>query len=759
MTTTTYSPKTRFMSLYRGMLRRNMGSGIYLTLALIFFYPLQYLMELINQADRIASGKMFLPTASYVSNLLGPAHNYTAVSLTAVCFLLLAAPAVLMVAQNSYMHSRQASDLYHSLPLTRSQLMCASTATVFTIVGIPVVFCQVLVLIIGEAYALSGAIPQLVVSPVAILQDLLVWLIAIAAIITVMMLVSVLVGSAFENFILGLELLVAGPLLLAMCSVLFQSYLVGYTYDISAAEASFFSPVTFVLSWYQLLGEFHLLWPCLFWLVMVIVLFVFTLWLYSRRKSELAETTGVQGILGFLTKAIAVCIGSAVIGGILAAVSRNSNRDFNFVIGVLAGAALTIFLLEGVFGRGFQGIKQILPEAGVLTTGATALAIMLVSGGLGYETRIPALDTIQDATINFRGRYGYVTEYVPLSASLGNGGTRPHMATSQSVTLATDQAVELVREYHQALISTYVYGIGASETGRTIFPDNLSYRLHYGHLKRDYDYRSGGAQLAPILLNLEQTPEFREVSNPVLRITGDALRGFWVEDRYGLSRSVAQENPDKINSLLSTLQTDMREEDYRRYNSGQARIQGYLYFDTGLYGWDEEMMTGKSIFQSFYIPVLDSYRRTILFLQESGLGAYLLEPDSDEIAAIGISDYDVTRTMDVGTMYGQAGRAESQFGVNDKELSGIPRSFDLVVRDQAVIRSLLAKAESYRVGEVKNSLYLTVIGPQQEGLTLWLAPEYLPADLRRQVEERLGQSQEAEGDPAVAPDASEAVGG
>lgn len=756
MTTTTYSPRIRFMSLYTGMLRRNMGSGIYLTLALLFFYPLQYLMELMNQAARVAQSEQLLPMASYSSNLLGPANNYTAVSFTAVCFLLLAASAVLAVAQNSYMHSRQASDLYHSLPLTRSQLMCVSTATVFTIVGMPVAFCQLLVLVIGKIYVLSGTIPQLVVSPVAILQDLLVWLVAIAAIITVMMLVSTLVGSAFENFILGCELLIAGPLLLGMCSILFQSYLVGYIYDISAGEAAFFSPVTLVLSWYGILGrEFNLLWPLLFWFGMVIILFLLSLWLYSRRKSELAETTGVQGILGFVTRAIAVCIGSAVIGGIFAAVSGGVNSDFNFVIGVLAGAALTIFLMEGVFGRGFQGIKRILPQAGVLIAGATVLAIMLVSGGLGYETRIPALDDIQDVTIDFRGRYGYVTEYTPIPASQGQAGIY-NGATTQSIRLSTPRALELVREYHQALISTYVHGIGGRGAESNTFPGSLSYRLSHGRLKRSYGWNQGNTQLAQLLLDLEQTPEFREVANPILRITSNDLRGFCLEDRYGLFRSPSQQDSEEIAALLSVLQTDMREEDYRRYNSGQARIQGYIYIDTGLYAWNNDLMLEDNTFQSFYIPVLDSYHRTITFLQESGLGEYLLEPDTAQIISLGISNYDPTYTMNIGGMYGQAGRMINEADINDKKYPDIQRTYDLVVEDETIIRSLLAKAKLYRVGEVKSSLYLTVMGPRGEGLTLWLAPEYLPEDLRRQIEERIEKSEENELDISLMPTVSDA---
>lgn len=114
MTTTTLSSKSRFRSLLKGMLRRNRASAIYLFVAIFFFFPLQYILEIQRQLEDLSR------YGSASNWLYGPSQVYTSISLIAMVFILTTAPLVLTLAQVSYLHNRRSVDLYHSLPLTRN---------------------------------------------------------------------------------------------------------------------------------------------------------------------------------------------------------------------------------------------------------------------------------------------------------------------------------------------------------------------------------------------------------------------------------------------------------------------------------------------------------------------------------------------------------------------------------------------------------------------------------------------------------------
>ena len=120
MTTTTSSPDRRFWTLLRGLLRRNLGAMIYFFLVTCFFFPVQYYLEIFGTRWNLD------PVYWSVRNLYGPAQIYTAFSMVVMVIILLAAPVVIATSQMHYLHTRRSVDLYHSLPVTRRQLMLAS---------------------------------------------------------------------------------------------------------------------------------------------------------------------------------------------------------------------------------------------------------------------------------------------------------------------------------------------------------------------------------------------------------------------------------------------------------------------------------------------------------------------------------------------------------------------------------------------------------------------------------------------------------
>ncbi len=724
MTTTTYSSESRWLSLYRSALRRNLGTMIYLALAMLFFFPLQYLLELSRQASDTAAG---LPWVR--SELCGSAGNYTTLSIIAMTMILTAAPVVLTVVQNNYMHSRRAVDLYHSLPVTRVQLMTANAATVFTVVALPLILCHLLVLAIGGSYFLSGAIPTMVWHPGAMLLDLAGWLTATAAIIAVMMLVGALVGSPFENFVLGCELLGAGPVLMLIRYILFQEFLVGYVGKLDPRELAVLTPAALMPVRYtqvelgQSGGFFDLL--ILGWLAAAAVLFGLALWAYKRRPSELAETSGARGFLGAFIRAVAVCAGGAAIGGIFYGV--NGGGKFTFVVGVFLGSGLTVFLMEAVLGRGFRGIRRALPKAAALIAGTTVAALLLVTGGLGFETRVPDPARISSVELDFRGRYGYVSEYEKgyfnrWNNTEDNSGSRyPYYYSYQgidSVELSGPETLSLVTDYHRALLACNLESV-PTEPGSEFyyyFNSRIDYRLSGGEMLRRY--RRISREAGELLLELEKSQEFQAAANPILRLTADDLRGLEITDRYALTSSRGIGDPSDLKMVLEALQTDVRQEDYDRYNSGEASVVGYLYLYTSMS--DHSQPLEKDSYESFCILILDSYTHTADALRSLGLGEYLEQPDLTEVTA-GVNDY-CRGYWNQDTLY------DAALWIPGSELDAYEYTYE--IQDRETLEKLLQAAYHYRVGGQNTQFYLTLSLSGRQGISLGLDWEDLPTEIQ-----------------------------
>ena len=236
MTTTTLSSKSRFRSLLKGMLRRNRASAIYLFVAIFFFFPLQYILEIQRQLEDLSR------YGSASNWLYGPSQVYTSISLIAMVFILTTAPLVLTLAQVSYLHNRRSVDLYHSLPLTRTQLLGANTLAVFLTIAIPYLLNYLLVVIAGIVRVVLGG-GEFVLSPGQILLDILGWLTVELVIIALVMLVATQVGSVFENFVFTCELVMAPVAVLGISIITMNTFLVGFSDRIPAKVYAAINPI------------------------------------------------------------------------------------------------------------------------------------------------------------------------------------------------------------------------------------------------------------------------------------------------------------------------------------------------------------------------------------------------------------------------------------------------------------------------------------------------------------------------------------
>lgn len=130
MITATSSPD-RFGSLLRGLLKKNISNMVYLALIGFIGIPLPYLLAMFRRWEE--KGQWVYENISTADR----GGLYVGIAVGTVCLLWLAGSFILALSGVGYMHNRRAVDLYHSLPVTRGQLLLGHVLANFLTVALP----------------------------------------------------------------------------------------------------------------------------------------------------------------------------------------------------------------------------------------------------------------------------------------------------------------------------------------------------------------------------------------------------------------------------------------------------------------------------------------------------------------------------------------------------------------------------------------------------------------------------------------------
>ncbi|MBQ5313594.1 MAG: hypothetical protein J6K30_06035, partial [Oscillospiraceae bacterium] len=106
--TTLFSDRQLFVSLYKSALRRMKGMFLIYTLLCFITYPMTYVMEAIEAAERAAQGFSYY-------GFTGMPEIYTNISALLYFAVVMAGSVLISVYCNSFMHNRRAVDVFHSL--------------------------------------------------------------------------------------------------------------------------------------------------------------------------------------------------------------------------------------------------------------------------------------------------------------------------------------------------------------------------------------------------------------------------------------------------------------------------------------------------------------------------------------------------------------------------------------------------------------------------------------------------------------------
>lgn len=209
--------------------------------------------------------------------------------------------------------------------------------------------------------------------------------------------------------------------------------------------------------------------------------------LYRVRRTEIAETTASRGVLQFIVKlfGVAVCGGMA---GLFTYLVQDPERAAPYTVMWTAIAGLLTYLvLEAVLNRGFKTLVRRLPAGAAMTAAVTLLTLIPITGGLGYERRVPDAGGVSAVEISYNGVDGERSSVLRVKPFDNPAALQTEYVGS--VLLKEPQDIDCVLSFHQRIVEQgersadswpeddpYVYGY-----------TNITYRLKNGQtVKRSY---------------------------------------------------------------------------------------------------------------------------------------------------------------------------------------------------------------------------------------------------------------------------------
>lgn len=360
---------------------------------------------------------------SFLLSFLSTPHSNTVYIPTEVLFHLLALgmSVALPLILFHYINSRQAVDVFHSLPVSRKNLFWGNYLFGLAVLLIPYLLFGVVTLglqaIINRELPLEADYPLI--------------LTAIICFYSTMVFIMINCGTLFESITYFGIIHVGYPLFVAAVF----SFISANTYGYPSNSAILISDILYSFSPVRQLLNFYPNWESYQWWKLPILFAISAIaaflgaYLYKRRKSESAGQSFAYiplFYIGSLLVSITVGLGFVL--------SLGGNQITSYIFGILLGL-IVYFILDTIRNRGFRKIAHTAMvgcAAAVLAT--SFFASSNLTHTFGYEIRVPAPHQIQSVVL-----------YWDVPGSLGT------TALDDGVKLTDRPSIEAALAFHQSI--------------------------------------------------------------------------------------------------------------------------------------------------------------------------------------------------------------------------------------------------------------------------------------------------------------------
>ncbi|MFV0496738.1 MAG: hypothetical protein ACK5L0_01010 [Candidatus Fimivivens sp.] len=523
----------RILPVYKNLVRHHRGSAIFYGVLSFIFLGLQYVFTYLEHVNYVFQDDINPPF-----QLIGPANVYNGVSV--VLFTTMSMVVAIIMATNlfDYMQNKRSVDVYHALPLTRSELYFATSAAGLTLIWVPLIlnflFVSVCAVLVGGQ------------NLGMIFLELLCWMVITFVIFALTAFSAVNVGTTFDTAIFSLGLNVALPAVYLTILAIANVFLYGFNGEHSYQIAYRLSPMSLMYG-RQALSQSNLTvlrdnnMAVALWFIVGLVLFFMGLCIYKKRHSEQAESVGNLGPLQIFMRSVGALVGGALLGTLFWSIWLGDEADkIEFLISVAFGALIIYFIGDVILTRTVRSIPRALPAALATTLGICLLVGGILFGGFGHVKRVPSVDSVKSV------RLVYYRDEPSLNEDDGS-----------TVLIGDPKAVELMTQVHQAQVKGHLGDKNSDERGYSDTPTlTFTYTLKNGRtLSRRYHDLYPDTLVA--MTALEEQPELIRQSHAAFKATPEMLSSVTVSNVLGdNSKTLALTLPQK-EQLLEAVRADL----------------------------------------------------------------------------------------------------------------------------------------------------------------------------------------------------------
>jgi len=478
------------------------------------------------------------PVLGLTVNILSRASSYDGIREVGIFFniaLLMLTAFMIPLQIMSYMNSKKNLDVYHALPIKRSDLFFTSLIATIVIVAVPftVGWFSGSLLMMTDAFNVFAIIERYFA------------LISISiAILSIVLFTMMNTGTSLDAFLYSLTLNFI-PILAYGAYILFvQTILLGFSIgDLTKWIGVIFPIYALFENGFEISGR---LWANgyvngLYWLVISGVIIAISNQFYLRRKSEKAEKpftnkTFFPTVSGLLIVLFIIFLYCVIYSMNASFYYTSYYAPVNFVFPIFFSLVLYL-VMDAIAERGFKHlVKAFLHYLIIALIAFTLLISGLLSKGFGYASKVPSLTNIESIDFSYVDYSNFVLP------SVNNYGEM-FQASNPTLHLTTPDDIAAVHELHRIIVAEfkwidYNYGYGYNSNLITMIEQQKGYTKSYenfpyyienmyttANVKINYHLKSGGdlvrsytvpLQWTKSLMTLNNSPEVIKLSAPNL---------------------------------------------------------------------------------------------------------------------------------------------------------------------------------------------------------------------------------------------------
>lgn len=368
---------------------------------------------------------------------------------------------VFAIQRLGYMHNKRSVDLYHAMPVRRIPMLLAAWSASATVLLLSLL-ADVVMMILSAVILGCYDIDVLTVEYFRIFGSQMFFAVVC---LTFCMLMAVCSGTTMDMVISIVLTNFFYPLVILMVMVLGSWLLPGFNGNYSMTLLTALAPFPAMVIGLIMAGKYtetllgsgyHWGTPAFFWSWWVLLLLVMlgvSLWLYTRRKSESAESDLAFPVPKLLLRFLCSA-GVGLLAGMVFYLVSTSTVSFFF--GFLFFSIMAHAVTEALYSRGLKRFVRTLPAYLAMVLCVVILYCTAATGFFGYATYLP--ETIQSASVQsgYSANFGntWAVDRSPIALRSDSNLSVKPIAVRDQVTYKDPSNMMVVTEIQKMLVSS-----------------------------------------------------------------------------------------------------------------------------------------------------------------------------------------------------------------------------------------------------------------------------------------------------------------